>query len=916
MPLFETFPYTNFHDLNLDWILRIVKKMDGVMDNLDDTIHNIVQEELDNINLEKIVLDMVTKYGLAINVVAPPNELEPADPNGEHDSTNTIQGCIDYANSIGGGVVFFPSGRYLTGSLTLKNNVSLVGFDQYTTRITLKGGATAPLISGDVQNCYIGGLTLDGNAEVQVEDITVLALTCNNCGFNNLYTTAGFILMTITGSGGLVWGDNLRFGTCVQNAFVSLGSGKFRFTNMYFENLSSVGGVNVININTDSGLFDFTSVANCTTCCDISGDYNIVHANIENATNKVVDNGEHTVITSYRDILKAAYENYSLYVDGDMIVGSETANVEIIGNNTHFEGSDVRFNQTNPITYSKPQVLNEKFNYVNFKDNEGNNYKVLTEGNNISDYVSVDNFGAVGDGVTDDTQAIKNAVADANNKNKKLIFGENKKYSVKANSVVCNVGIDLNGSTIIVNSGSGDSVFNIEPKHSSNLTLSETAFSMNNVLDNRLYNKVFILESPISLGNRSGSVEDIALEVVLVTDDSGQIRNYPLFFTLKEGTYKATNIHEIENKIYVGNGSVVYNTSNTPPLFSVHRSNVIVDNITCYTEIDNTDYAMGVISISRCAYVEVSRVFGHNPSGSGSGYLLHGGDVSDLYVHDCIFGNKSGYSWGSIGISRATNLYFERVESNRIDTHYEGVGNIIVNDCSTNYITIPCIMYGNYIIKNTILLHNPDDTVSIETRGDLFNALSGNLKIENCRIDNEASNIINVNMGGNNPAYEDLNLNDLLLEISDCVAPTSGGLVYIRCVTSENAGRTHLRFKNVQMNGAKQWINADNNVKLCEMLFDKCFGANFQTAGNFKRAFLLNCYCIGNLSLNTTPDWLVIGNYITNVVSVTIPNIVFANNIIEANIANNLTTTHSAFNGNVLKSGSSENISSWNTTTK
>ena len=28
MGVFEHFPYTNFHDLNLDWILRIIKELD------------------------------------------------------------------------------------------------------------------------------------------------------------------------------------------------------------------------------------------------------------------------------------------------------------------------------------------------------------------------------------------------------------------------------------------------------------------------------------------------------------------------------------------------------------------------------------------------------------------------------------------------------------------------------------------------------------------------------------------------------------------------------------------------------------------------------------------------------------------------------------------------------------------------
>lgn len=36
MGVFEHFPYTNFHDLNTDWILKIIKELDAEVDNLEE----------------------------------------------------------------------------------------------------------------------------------------------------------------------------------------------------------------------------------------------------------------------------------------------------------------------------------------------------------------------------------------------------------------------------------------------------------------------------------------------------------------------------------------------------------------------------------------------------------------------------------------------------------------------------------------------------------------------------------------------------------------------------------------------------------------------------------------------------------------------------------------------------------------
>ena len=51
MGLFEQFPYTNFHELNLDWVIQKVQDFDAQLQNIDAQITNIVQEYLQNVEM-------------------------------------------------------------------------------------------------------------------------------------------------------------------------------------------------------------------------------------------------------------------------------------------------------------------------------------------------------------------------------------------------------------------------------------------------------------------------------------------------------------------------------------------------------------------------------------------------------------------------------------------------------------------------------------------------------------------------------------------------------------------------------------------------------------------------------------------------------------------------------------------------
>lgn len=44
MPIFEQFPYTNLHELNLDWLIAEMKKTSEDMSKIEDFVYNKIDE--------------------------------------------------------------------------------------------------------------------------------------------------------------------------------------------------------------------------------------------------------------------------------------------------------------------------------------------------------------------------------------------------------------------------------------------------------------------------------------------------------------------------------------------------------------------------------------------------------------------------------------------------------------------------------------------------------------------------------------------------------------------------------------------------------------------------------------------------------------------------------------------------------
>lgn len=288
---------------------------------LPDFIADMIKEYINSGAIGEVVRDILADY--ILNVKYPPEGITPAVGDGSADDTEAIQGCIDYA-AANGGVVYFPYGAYLTQPLTMKNGVSLFGFDRYATRIVLKGGATKPLINGNVENISLINLTLDGNSSIQVNDINTVTLLASNVLMNNLILKDGYNLLVYNGAGGHLQINNVVFDGAVEKNALLSGNANVFMSNVIFNRLSAVGGICVIDIQTDNGYFEFKSVAECDKCMNVSGNGNKIVGVVENANTPFENTGEKNNI-DIAGIEKTEY--YSSNVDST-IEGEYNTTVE------------------------------------------------------------------------------------------------------------------------------------------------------------------------------------------------------------------------------------------------------------------------------------------------------------------------------------------------------------------------------------------------------------------------------------------------------------------------------------------------------------------------------------------------------------------------------------------------------------
>lgn len=309
-----------------------------------------IKEYISSGAIGEVVREILANY--ILNVKYPPKGIAPAVGDGSADDTEALQGCIDYAAE-NGGVVYFPYGSYLTQPLTMKNGVSLFGFDRYSTKIVLKGGATKALLNGNGNNLSVCNLTLDGNSGIQVSDVNVVDMTGSNLMFNDLVIKDGYKLFNFIGDGHLQL-SNIVFGNAVENCFTVDGNVIVQTNNLLFTALSKVGGISVVDIRANGGNYDFNSVAKCDTCMLISGNDNKVVALIGGANEDYVDTGEHNNVEIVGHSQKEYYSgNVKKDANNSETTLQGTRSLHVVGTSTFAVDS----NSTESVDGNKSEVV-------------------------------------------------------------------------------------------------------------------------------------------------------------------------------------------------------------------------------------------------------------------------------------------------------------------------------------------------------------------------------------------------------------------------------------------------------------------------------------------------------------------------------------------------------------------------------
>lgn len=455
---------------------------------LPDFIAEMIKEYINSGAIGEVVRDILADY--ILNVKYPPNGIKPAVGDGSADDTEAIQGCIDYASEHGG-CVYFPYGDYLTRPLTMKSGVSLFGFDRYSTKIVLKGGAESSLIGGNVSNIGIYNLTLDGNYGTQVNDVNTVTLMGTDVELSNLIIKDGFSLLAFVGTGGHFQCSDIVFGNCSNKCFIVGGNSEAQCINLIFNHISSIG-VCVADISVDNSVFDFVSIATCEKCLILSGNYNKVTANVFNANVLYENTGignvmEITSNDSYVtqcDSLKEIYKEKSISIYGDLSehiegaytksvaknasesyagiynkivsgVSSETynsdrtieeKNVSETADKIVRNAKDIVLNPENPLTYLKDSVDKhvKYFKSVPVILNDGISDMIVSK-NETNNVVDVIDYGAVADGVTDNTELFNSLI-----KNNVTIFIPKTDKPIKGNIYIDKINVEICGGGSIL----------------------------------------------------------------------------------------------------------------------------------------------------------------------------------------------------------------------------------------------------------------------------------------------------------------------------------------------------------------------------------------------------------------------------------------------------------------------------------
>lgn len=381
----------------------------------------------------------------------------------------------------------------------------------------------------------------------------------------------------------------------------------------------------------------------------------------------------------------------------------------------------------------------------------------------FTDYVTYEDFGAVGDGKTDDFDAIIKAHEYANLNGKAVFANETATYYIGGADKTAYIRTDVSWSTarFIIDDTNVENrsawVFNIAPSESAySITdkvspLKIDAENIGTALGERCL--VVLTDSNVKRYIRKGANQNSGSNQtdVIIVDKNGSIDlSAPLIWDFDAITSATaypidTGTLTVKGGVFTtlaNNASSEYNYYTRGIL--VRRSNTVIDSI--YHDVKNegktgSPYS-AFVSLSCCADVTVknSTFTGHKKyttiGSAGTSVTMGTYDIGAATVVNASFVNCKQTNditdndyWGIAGTNYCKNLVYDGCAFSRFDAH-QGVLNATVINSVLGHHGIKLIGSGTALIENTTVLSDS----FIDLRADYGSTWNGDLIIRNCKF--------------------------------------------------------------------------------------------------------------------------------------------------------------------------------------
>lgn len=611
MAFFE-FPHTRTYDSDLAWLIKAYKILTGKVNNIEQTIEDTINEALQGEELKQLITQLIAE-ALPLNVKYPPADsgLTPAVGDGETDDTAALQAMIAYANANNMPMIF-PAGVYRVTGLNVNVDTVFQGFDA---TLMLAPISAYPLITLTA-NLATSGLTLNGNLGGQTTAQNVINIVNGSFAITNSTIMGGESCIE-----GTLVGDSIIGDSYLQNfqeyGIHAEGNGSFTASNVVVPSVASGGAMRFIRIDCDNcTISNFSSKASVPVGFEITGDNNTITAIIPNVETAINDGGQNNswqVVgkTEKRFFNGTAYHQYENLQENVGGVLSQTVG-EFNGTATgqySVNGRDVVLNPSNPLTYKTPSEFSKFYDSIKFKDPDGSVYNVLvanalTNSIGTEGFYNITDMGAVGDGVTDDTEVFK----ELNNKDG-IIFVPKGEYVFNDEYTINNVIIifDPEAKMLLKNSG--------------------TNIVFNNAV---IFNGIFEDEAESVIGG-----------ALLVLDGMSEIHN---------ATFNCHNANRLAASAEQGSNSKFVNCKfygNSTAPFGLHcdRSGntckLIVENCEFHDFLLNGIFSSALLGLYRNCYFSGNHKQ-TEPTGGGQIDVLSNSNTPSHSIVGCLFENSGG----------------------------------------------------------------------------------------------------------------------------------------------------------------------------------------------------------------------------------------------------------------------------------